>query len=189
MSDINRRDHFRVEMTVPVRWKILNDNEIQILQNGMGNTLFKQSGIPNPIETFLEETPSGSKEEQLFLALQLLNNKMDYLIEQLLSRSTDKSCGHDDIMEISASGLKFCSNEEFNEGTLLKMELILPGIIQYSMELIAEILRVRKKTEKFINAARIVCIKEDSRDSIVKLIFQKQRIDIRKNKKQGEDKD
>ena len=188
MSESNRREHFRVELTVPVKWKILTDDEIEILKKGKGNTLFKQSGIPSPIESFLDETVKGSKDEQLFLALQLLNNKLDFIIEQILSRPSCEPIGHDKIMEISASGLKFTSEEKFEEGTLLKMELIMPGIVQYNMELITEILRATKNEEQYINAARIVYIKEDARDSIVQLIFQKQRMDIR-NKKNLEDLD
>ena len=68
------------------------------------------------------------------------------------------------------------------------MELILPGITQYNMELITEILRVTKKEDQYINAARIVQIKDDARDSIVQLVFKKQRLDIR-NKQNPEDVD
>ncbi|MGD9160934.1 MAG: hypothetical protein PVG39_21125 [Desulfobacteraceae bacterium] len=188
MSESNRREHFRIEITIPVKWKILTDDEIEKLKNGMGNALFKQSGIPSPIESYLDEAAKGSKEEQLFLALQLLNNKLDFIIEQILSRSDFETGGHDKIMEISASGLKFASEEKFEEGTLLKMELILPGVVQYNIELITEILRAAKKEDRYINAARIVFIKDDARDSIVKLIFQKQRMDIR-NKKDLEELD
>ena len=188
MSESNRREHFRVEMTVPVRWKVLTHNEIELVKNGMGNALFKESGIPSPIESFLEETAKGSKDEQLFLALQLLNNKLDFIIDHLLSGPSNESTGHDKLMEISASGLKFFSEERFEEGTYLKMELIMPGIIQYNMELITEIIRSMKKDNQYVSAARIVHIKEDARDSIVKLVFQKQRMDIR-SKKNLEDMD
>lgn len=188
MSESNRREHFRVEITIPVSWKILTDDEIDILTKGMGDTLFKQSGIPSPIESFLDEVPKGSKDEQLFLALQLLNNKLDFIIEQILSsRSFDKN-SNAKIMEISASGLKFASEEKFKEGTLLKMELMMPGIVEYDLELITEILRAAKKGDQYINAARIVHMKDNARDSIIKLVFQKQRMDIR-NKKNLEDLD
>lgn len=187
MSEINKREHFRVEMTVPVKWKLLSEDEIQMVKNGMGNTLFKQSGIPSPIDTFLEEIAKGSKDEQLFQALKLLNNKLDYIIEQILSRPTCESTGQDNIIEISASGLKFSSEEEFKEGALLKMELIMPGVVQYNIELITEILRATKKKDKIIYSARIVCIRDDAHDSIVKMVFQKQRVDIR-SKKSPEEK-
>lgn len=186
MKKDNRRDHFRVEMVVPVKWKILNNEEIQIVKNGMGDSLFKQGGVPSPIDNFLDEATPGSKDEQLYLTLKLLNNKLDFIIEELIFRSMENLPGHDNVIEISASGLKFTSFEKLSKGTLLKMELVMPGIIQYNMELIAEILRVAKDNDVFINAARIVSIKDDARDSIVKIVFQRQRIDIR-NKKKPED--
>ena len=62
MPETNKRDHFRVEITVPVKWKLLSEDEIELVKNGMGNTLFKQSGIPSPIDAFLEETPKGSRD-------------------------------------------------------------------------------------------------------------------------------
>ncbi len=187
MSENNNRDHFRVEMTVPVRWKILNEDEIQILKKGMGDALFKQRGIPSPIDAFLDEVIHGSKDERILLALQLLNNKLDYIIENLLSRPAVQEYSQDYITEISASGLKFSSDEKLEEGMHLKMELILPGIVQYNMELVAEIIRITENNEKYINAARIVHIRDDARDSIIKLVFQKQRMDIR-NIKNQEDK-
>lgn len=187
MSESNKRDHFRVEMTVPVKWKILTDDEIKVLKNGKGSTLFKQSGMPSQIDSFLEEAIKGSQEEKIFSALKLLNNKLDYLIEQVLSKSSGRSSNNGNIMEISASGLKFNSEEGFKEGTFLLMELMLPGVAQYNMELITEILRVIKKKDKYENAARIVCMKDGDRDSIIKLVFQKQRMDIRNTKTQ-EDK-
>jgi hypothetical protein len=133
MPEINKRDHFRVEITVPVKWKLLSEDEIELVKNGMGNALFKQCGLPSPIDAFLEETPKGSKDEQLFQALKLLNNKLDYIIEQILSRPACDSKGQDNIIEISASGLKFASEEEFKEGALLKMEIDTAGCcsVQY----------------------------------------------------------
>jgi hypothetical protein len=187
MPEINKREHFRVEMTIPVKWKLLTEEEIQLVKKGMGNTLFKQYGIPSPIDTFLEETVKGSKDEQLFQSLQLLNNKLDYIIEHVLSKPSCESTGHDNIMEISATGIKFASEEEFREGALLKMELVMPSIVQYHMELITEILRVIKKKDKNVYATRIVCIRDDAHDSIVKMVFQKQRVDIR-NRKYPEEK-
>ncbi|NLA74743.1 MAG: hypothetical protein GX846_04620 [Deltaproteobacteria bacterium] len=187
MPEINKRDHFRVEIIVPVKWTILSDDEVKLVKNGMGDCLFRHSGIPSPIDIYIEEAEKGSKDEQFFQAFKLLNNKLDYIIEQVLSRPSTDSTGHDDIIEISASGLKFTSKEEFKEGSLLKMEMIIPGIIQYNVELITEILRAVKDKDKNIYAARIACMRDDAHDSIIKMVFQKQRIDIR-NRKSPEEK-
>ena len=67
-------------------------------------------------------------------------------------------------------------------GSYLKMNLIIPGTVQYQIGLIAEALRVESKDSNFIIAAKIVYIDDEARDSIIKTVFQKQRIDIRRVK-------
>jgi len=67
------------------------------------------------------------------------------------------------------------------------MEMVMPAAIQYNIELITEILRAAKKRDKIIYATRIVCINDDAHDSIIKMVFQKQRVDIR-NRKSPEEK-
>ena len=182
MSYVNRRNHFRVEILVPVKWQVLNEEETELVKKGLGNTLFRHDDLPSLIDEFLEQVPPGSNEEQLYRSLQLLNNKLDFIIDQIFSKSIDSAPGQDDVIEISASGLKFTTKEHLDIHTFLKMNLIMPGVFQYQMEFIAEVLRVDEKDNGFIIAARIVHIDEEARDSIVKVVFHKQRMDIRRQK-------
>lgn len=182
MNSLNRRSHFRVELLLPVKWHILNEEEIEVVKKGLGNKLFKREGLPSPIDEFLDQAPPGSKEEQMYRSLQLLNNKLDFIIDQIISKSGDVEPGQDDLIELSASGLKFCTRTKINSGSFLKMSLIVPGSFQYRIELIAEVLRVKEQNNRFIIAAKIIYIEDDARDSIIKIVFQKQRMDIRKIK-------
>jgi c-di-GMP-binding flagellar brake protein YcgR len=186
MDYVNRRSHFRVEILVPVTWRVLNEKEVETVKEGNGNTLFKQRELPNPIDEFLEQVPPGSKEEQMFRSIQMLNNKLDFIIEHLVSGSVDSMPCRDDLMEISASGLKFKTKESVDVGEFLKMNLIMPGTIQYRIGLIAEVLRVEAKSEGSMVAAHIIHINDDARDSIIKTVFQKQRMDIRRLKAKSE---
>ncbi len=187
MSYVNRRSHFRVQILVPVKWQVLNIEETEMVKKGFGDKLLRQNGLPNPIDEFLEQVPPGSKDEQMVRSLQLLNNKLDFIIEHVLSESIESMPGQDDLIEISAAGLKFVTREIVDIGAFLKMNLIMPGTIQYQIELIAEVLRVEPKNDDFIIAARIVHIEDDARDSIIKTVFQKQRIDIRRLKANQKD--
>lgn len=182
MNSPNRRSHFRVELLLPVKWHTLNEEEIEVVKKGLGNKLFKQEGLPSPIDEFLDQASPGSKEEQIYRSLQLLNNKLDFIIDQIISKSDDAGPGQDDLIELSASGLKFCTRVKIISGSFLKMSLIVPGAFQYRIELIAEVLRVKEQDNRFIIAAKIIYIEDDARDSIIKMIFQKQRMDIRKIK-------
>lgn len=184
MEKTNKRSHFRVEMLIPVKWEFLDDEETEKVKKGLGNTLFKQGGVMSPIEEYLDQTVPGSKDEQLYLALQYINNKLDFIIEHIMARAEDKYLYHDNIIELSAAGLKFKTMGKIEVGSYLKMELMLPGVIQFGMELISEVLRVMEdeKGNGYVIAARIACIKDDGKDSIIKMVFQKQRSDIRNNR-------
>ena len=182
MGSTNRRSHFRVEILIPVKWRVLNREETELVEKGLGHSLFKKDGLPNPIDELLEQVTPGSNEEQIFRSLQLLNNKLDFIIEQILSESAESMPGRDDLIEISASGLKFGTREKVDVGEFLKMSLFMPGTIQYQIELVASTVRVEAFENGSIIAARIVHIDNDARDSIVKTVFQKQRSDIRRIK-------
>jgi c-di-GMP-binding flagellar brake protein YcgR len=183
MSAENRRNHFRVEILVPVRWQILNNNEIEIFKNGGGDTLLKTEGLPNPIDDLIDQATPGSESEQLYQALKYINNKLDFIIEEQMSASIGKQSSQDDVIEISASGLKFFTKEKLDQGNLLKMSLILPGTFQYQMDFIARTMRIEKNAQGYVVAAKFLHISDDSRDSIINVVFQKQRLDIRNKKK------
>jgi hypothetical protein len=187
MDYVNKRNHFRVEILIPVKWRILNEEESETVKKGYGNTLFRQGGLPNPIDEFLEQAPPGSREEQMYRSLQMLNNKLDFIIENMISNSMDSMSCQDDLIEISASGLKFRTRESVDVGAYLKMNLIMPGTIQYQIGLIAEVLRVEAKADDSVVAGRIIHINNDARDSIIKTVFQKQRMDIRRVKESQKD--
>jgi len=182
MSIDNKRNHFRVEILVPVRWQILNNSEIEIFKNGGGDTLLKAGGLPNPIDDLIDQATPGSESEQLYRALKYINNKLDFIIDQQISASIGEQFPQDDVIEISASGLKFSTKENLDQGTLLKMSLILPGTFQYQMDFIAQTMRIERSAQGYVVAAKILHIAEDSRDSIINVVFQKQRLDIRNKK-------
>jgi hypothetical protein len=189
MSDSNRRDFFRALITVPVRWRVLTPEEVRRVKQGQGHTLYSKRGIPSPIDEFIEEATPGSQEERLYRCLQLLNNKLDFVIEQIFHHSSGTPPSRDDVIDMSASGLKFTCREHLQKGALLKMDLVMPGTFQFQTELLAEVVRVEAKEGGYIVAVRIVEIDEGSRESIVKTVFQKQRMDIRGGKVNREDQD
>ncbi|MFC1892403.1 PilZ domain-containing protein, partial [Thermodesulfobacteriota bacterium] len=143
--------------------------------------------LPSPIDEYLEQVSPGSKDEQLFRAFQLINNKLDYIIEQIASNDLGSTGTQDDVIEISASGLKFVTREHLEPGSFLKMNLLMPGTFQYQMDFIAEVVRIEEIANGFITAAKFIQIKEEARDSIVKVVFQKQRKEIRNIKTGGND--
>jgi len=176
----NRREYFRVDVLIPVKWRILNKDERDLIEKGVGRTLLNQKCFKNPLEN-TDEKASPIKDDQIYQSLQSLNNKMDYILNIMISNSGPASVS-DRITEISASGLKFRTSEKIDEGVFLKMDLLIPGTPYFQVDLIAETLRIEKTDNGYLIAANIICIDDDSREFIIKIIFQKQRIDIRRFK-------
>jgi hypothetical protein len=180
MKKDNKRNYFRVGISIPVRWRILNETETDLIKKGGGCSLLTQ----NVFKTQIDEMPvktSSIRNDQIDHSLQLLNIKLDYIINMMLNDSV--SATEDDrVVEISASGLKFLTAEKIDPGIFLKMDLLIPGSPHFQVELIAEVLRVENMANDYLIAANIIWIDDEAREFIVKMSFEKQRIDIRRIK-------
>ncbi|RLB86530.1 MAG: hypothetical protein DRH15_01325, partial [Deltaproteobacteria bacterium] len=119
------------------------------------------------------------------------NNKLDFIIEELTLPAENRINAFKEVVELSGSGFKFLSNEPVVEGSLAKVDLIIPSTVQFRIELIAEIIRCVKddKSAKYVIAAKILEIDESARDAIIESVFKKQRKIIRKEKALREAKD
>ncbi len=180
MKDGNKRNYFRVDISIPVRWHVLNQTETGLVKKGLGCTLLTQ----NVFKTRIEEIPgktSSVRTDQIDHSLQLLNIKLDYIIHMIMNEPHG-STGNDRIVEISASGIKFITSKKIDPGLFLKMSLLIPGAPHFQVELIAEVMRVEELDKEHLIASNIICIDEEAREFIVKMSFEKQRIDIRRNK-------
>jgi len=181
-SLMNRRKYYRGKITVPARWQPLTEEESRLVSDGKGCELFRQADLLDPITEMLERAEPGTPDKQILRCLQLLNNKLDFVIEQIFLKEKETPPSRGDVIEISGSGLKFTSQEILPKGTLLMMNLILPGTFEYQLELISEVLRSEDVEGSFIIAARILEIREETRDEIIKVVLQKQRKEIRTGK-------
>jgi len=187
MNVQNRRKFFRVKTLFPATWRMLNQEEIALINKGEGHRLLKTTDLPNPIDELIDRSSPGSEEEQLYKSLQFINRKLDFIIDQILSVSVDSLPEKNDVIEISASGLKFTSQKPLQSNDYVKMDVIMPGTFQYLIEFIAQVVRIEEKGPGFLVAAKIVEIDESAQDAIIQVVFQKQRKDIREQRiPQGE---
>ena len=179
---MNRRKFYRGKITVPARWQPLTEEDSRLVLDGKGSELFKQADLLNPLDEILERAEPGTSEKQILRCLQLLNNKLDFIIEQIFLKERETPPSRGDVIEISGSGLKFTSEKLLQKGTLLMMNLILPGTFEFQLELISEVLRSEDVGGGFVIAAKILEIREETRDEIIKVVLQKQRKEIRTGK-------
>ncbi|PKN68162.1 MAG: hypothetical protein CVU57_00630 [Deltaproteobacteria bacterium HGW-Deltaproteobacteria-15] len=187
MASDNRRAYYRAQITIPLQWRILLPEESRIVRQGLGANLFRGTGVPNPIDEFLEQATPGSSEEHLYRCLQLVNNKLDFLIEHAFLHPDRSSPARGDVIDISGSGLKFTCRDHIPEGSLLKLDLVIPTTSRYQLEMISEVVRIETRMGGYTVACKIMEIDEGARESIVDVVFQKQRKDIRTSRQVQED--
>jgi hypothetical protein len=189
MASENRRAYYRAQISIPLQWRILLPEESRSVRQGLGANLFRGSGVPNPIDEFLEQATPGSNEEHLYRCLQLMNNKLDFLIEHAFLHPDRNAPARGDVIDISGSGLKFTCRDHIPEGALLKLDLVMPTTSRYQLEMICEVVRMETRMGGYTVACKIIEIDEGARESIVNVVFQKQRKDIRTSRQVQEDSD
>jgi len=184
MESENRRKYYRAKIVLPIQWEVLGDEEKALVQEGKGASLLKRGSLPSPIDEYLAQAEPGSEAKRLYRCLQLINNKLNFVIERLVNGSSEaRSPG--DAIEISGSGLKFITDESLSPGSLLRMNLLLPESFHFEMELLAEVVRVDREGDRYLVASDIVAIDEDYRDAIIQAVFKKQRQEIRNERNTG----
>ncbi len=189
MASANRREYYRAQISIPVKWRVLLPEECRLVRQGLGKNLFKGSAVANPIDEILQRAAPGSRDEHLYRCLQLLNNKLDFLIEQAFLHPDQTGQSRGDVVDISGSGLKFTCREHVATGALLKLDLVMPTTSQYQLEMISEAVRIEAQAGGYTVACKIMEIDEAARESIVDVVFQKQRQDIRHSRAVREDPD
>jgi c-di-GMP-binding flagellar brake protein YcgR len=189
MPSVKRREYYRAQIPIPVKWRVLMPEEIRLARQGLGKNLFRGSGVVNPIDEFLERAAPGSEDEQLYRCLQLINNKLDFLIEQSFLRPDQHAPSRGEVIDISGSGVKFTCRDHVSMGSLLKMDVVIPATSQYQLEMISEVVRIETQMGGYIVACKIMEIDEAAREAIVNVVFQKQRQDNRLSKADREDPD
>jgi hypothetical protein len=173
---INKRNYFRVELVLPVQWRELNSYETELVKNDSGCNLISR----NLFQMETQKSLTSNKEDHVSHAFQALNNKLNFIINSM--SGSDQLPSDDRIVEISASGLKFRTKNNPGTGAFLRMSLIFPGLHHLQLDVITETMRIQKFDDGYLIAANILCIDENARDFLVKMIFEKQRADIRRKK-------
>jgi len=194
MSPENRREYLRTDIALSTRCRLLTREEMELVEQGNMSGILQKSSFSSPIDEIIDQLPSGSEEEALYRCLKMMDNKVNFVIEQMAPSSDQPDKLMNEVTELSGSGIKFVSKDPFSKGVLLKMDLIMPDTFEFMVEFIARVVRVESKltpseegVQKYCVAAHYEHIEERARDAIIETIFKKQRKMIRLEKDQKED--
>ena len=184
MEHANRREFVRAKVSFPAKIKILQGDDLECVKKGLGLTLFRGEGQPDPLEEFISTMTPSPQTNILYQCFKNLNNKLDFIIQEMTLPSKDKQESFREVVELSGSGFKFLSPEPISQGAIAKVDLILPSTVEFRVELIAEVIRCETDDSNGKNTvvAKILEIDEVARDAIIESVFKKQRKVIRKEK-------
>jgi hypothetical protein len=189
MDAPNRREYARAKVRLFARFRILDHAEEEGVKAGTAGPNLRGGHSIGPLEELVEQLAPGSMDEPLLRCLQFINNKIDFIIDEITSPGKAGMSGPSEVTEISGSGFRLDCDLRLSRGQLLKVDLLMPSALQYRIELIAKVVRVDETQQesgpgrkKFSVSARFVEIDEESRESIIKAVFSRQRERIRMEK-------
>jgi hypothetical protein len=186
MNAPNRREYARAKVRLFARFRILERAEEEGVKKGMAGSHLRGGRSIGPLEELVEQIAPGSVDEPLLRCLQFINNKIDFIIDEITSRGKASTSIPGEVTEISGSGFRLDCDIRLPRGQLLKVDLIMPSALQYRIGLVAKVVRVDEAQQepgqdrkRFSVSARFVEIDEESRESIIKAVFSRQRARIR----------
>jgi hypothetical protein len=189
MNAPNRREYARARVRLFARFRILDRAEEEAVKMGMEGPHLGGGRSIGPLEELVEQIAPESVDEPLLRFLKFINNKIDFIIDEITSPSKAGMSGPSQVTEISGSGFRLDCDIPLSRGQLIKVDLLMPSALQYRIELIAKVERVDEAKQepgqgqkRFSVSARFVEIDEESRESIIKTVFSRLREGIRMKK-------
>lgn len=186
-ADDERREFFRIRDRIPVEYRNISREEFIKLQDTIR---YNPTQVVDRLHElyFMDarrEAPDG--QDELFSYMQLINRKLDMIIELL-----GKSQGPENYVSvktdaiISGSGIQFTTAAALIEGEFAELKIIVPVFPYPKITCLSQVVRVEKEAgsggpgQK--TAFKFMVINEKDQDILVNYIFLKERQYLRQKK-------
>lgn len=172
MSDTeNRREFSRVDAFVCLQTSLVPEG----LRPKLRSWVSAELGLPQ-----LQSLPE-LEDKAIFEAMNIINSKLDMIINILNSRDKDLPCIKTMQVNISGSGLSFDSQDDYEMGDVLELKIVFPETPDMMICVYGQVVKIGNgESEGRRISVRFSVIDEEIRDRIVKYVFDKQREMIRK---------
>lgn len=116
--------------------------------------------------------------------MRIINSKLDAILNVMSIQSEGMPGLRTTKVNISGSGLSFESDHVYEAGQMVELRIILPYPGEAVHHIYGHVVRSNRVTQdKSRTSVRFTVIDEDIRERIVKYVFEKQREDIRKQRR------
>lgn len=117
--------------------------------------------------------------------LKIINSKLDMILDLLTIRSNDIYALEPSHVNISGSGMCLVAKEAYAVGDMLEIKMTLPTSGEDVFYVYGQVVKLGEESlSRHRTFVRFTVIDEDIRDQIVKFVFEKQREDLRKKKRE-----
>jgi len=185
-QDVRVRDFVRlrvIRVGEEAKQAVLDQIALERLTSGLDNSVYHSERMAKDIREHIE-LPN----QHIVTALRALEAKLDALMMYLMEKDVENNWGAPEPVDMSATGIRFPSDETFTPGDVLRLEFMLQTYPPRPIITLVEVLRVDKqdptwKSEKANRVAvKYIDLDPNDRDRIVKRVFDVQRMLLRRNK-------
>jgi len=189
MSDINRREDFRVDDVIPMRDQPISTEEYEVKKLHIGIRSRQSSMLREMIgkDVFAEGGSAASSE--MAKAVEALDAKLNYLIGVNMLNDANRSELKDRPINLSITGAAFVSDERYRQGDPIALSIMLPAFPPTVLDLIGDVAWSRPTDAGRSHIGvhfHFRCDEEE--DAIAKYVFKRNREMIRLEKKREEEK-
>lgn len=189
------RSYFRVDGFIKLKYRKISGEEYASIRERYLNEITPENDtLPSGSDLYsspADETKMDAVPSNFVSQISLINRKLD-LFKKLMTNPEEIALFEQNPVKvnISGSGIVFCSSDSLHAGDLLDMKMVLPSGAFSIIKTLALIVRLDKSPKKESSpkkglnsiAAKFVAINEDDRESIIRFVSTWQRKILRQKR-------
>lgn len=185
-QDVRVRDFVRlrvVRISEEAKQAVLDQIALERLTSGLDDSVYHSERMAKDMREHVE-LPN----QHIVTALRALEAKLDAIMMYLMEKDVENNWGEPEPVDMSATGIRFPSDETFASGDVIRLEFVLQTYPPRPIITLAEVLRVDKQDPAWSSektnrvAVKFIDLDSSDRDRIVKRVFDVQRMLLRRNK-------
>lgn len=183
MTNIERREYFRIRDRLPLEFRKINADEFSRLQNFIKYNATQVTDKINEVY-FLRERMIQTESDPTSIFMSIINKKLDMIID-ILYQSKKSDTHHNRLIDviISGSGIQFETDVMISENDYIELKVVLPVFPYPTITALCQVIRSdaleKNGLYSYDVAMRFLVINERDRDLLINYVFLKERERVR----------
>jgi c-di-GMP-binding flagellar brake protein YcgR len=168
----NRREYSRVDAYIPFEYRLVKEEEYGTVKSRIsGEVMLANFNLMPPLENHPQME-----------YLNQLNKKLDTIIQMMELRCGGFHSLPFKFVSLSASGMKFSSQQCFTLGDILEFKMILTPYQPVAIYVYGEVVRVGRQTNGYYINVRFTAIGDTIQGMIARFVFETEREMLRERR-------